>query len=98
MTKSQLTMERIGSLRDRIENDLKGFEAGRRENFVLMVECPTIGLVVPHNWIDKYTDWVEEWHEFMHGQTICGPGVYYRDVYRFLSIMETRHGRKNNSR
>ena len=89
-------MERIGSLSGQIEHDLIEYEAGIRDDFELMVECPSIGLVVPHNWIDDYPDWHDEWHEFMHGQTVCGPGVYYPDVMRFLNIIQRRHGEKNS--
>jgi hypothetical protein len=89
MKKLPSTMEMIGWLREAIEHDLKEFELVGFD-YVFLVWYDSIGMVVPFEWIDSYPDWKEEYEKFMDGQTVCGGGVYHRDVLRFLNIIEAK--------
>lgn len=88
MKKLQLIMEKVGPVRATIEKDLSRYEAGERGGFRFMEYVPDEGMYVPHNWIKNFPEWEEKWNKFMDGQTVCMAGVFYRDVQRFLGVLE----------
>jgi len=86
MTKSQLTMEKIGLLLKAIDLDLNWYESGERSGFVFLEYVEDVGTLVPNNWIEQFPDWREHWGKFMDGQSCSPAGFYTRDVNRFLNI------------
>jgi hypothetical protein len=82
-------MAKVGAIRRAIESDLQKCEK-KEFDFEFMVWYDSVGLVIPHKWIDILPDWFNEYEKFMNGQTVCGGGVYYRDVLNFLNIVESK--------
>jgi len=82
-------MAKVGAIRRAIESDLKEYGAGGFD-FEFMVWYNSVGMVIPHKWIDAFPDWLEEYEKFMDGQTVCGGGVYHRDVLHFLNIIQAK--------
>lgn len=95
MKKSQSTMAKIGTIRRAIEADLQKFEK-KEFDFEFMVWYDSVGLVIPFQWIDILPDWFNEYEEFMKGNTVCGGGVYHRDVLNFLNIVESKFNDPRN--
>ena len=82
-------MAKVGAIRRAIESDLKEYEAGGFD-FEFMIWYTSVGMVIPHQWIDAFPDWLEDWNKFMNGQTVCVAGVYHRDLLNFLNYMENK--------